>query len=42
MKRLNFLETVGVITLGLPVAFAALVGVSVLTGYVKIYKETVV
>lgn len=41
MKRLNFLETVGVVTLGLPLVFAAAVGVSVLTGYVKIYKEPV-
>lgn len=40
-RRLNFLETAGVVALALPVLSAAAVGVLLLTGTVRIYREKV-
>jgi hypothetical protein len=39
MKKLNFLETVGLVSLVFPVALGATVGVLMLTGQVKVYRE---
>lgn len=39
MSRLNFLEATGVVALTLPILSAAAVGVLLLTGTVRVYRE---
>lgn len=41
MTRLNFLETTGVVALAVPTLAFATLGVLILTGTVRIYREKV-